>query len=355
MTPEKLLTALNDIDGAVIREAHAEKAPARKTNRRFGLLIAAIIAVTALTATAFAAEEITGWFRDYFVRNTENSLTPGQIEYLEKNEQIIEETLEHNGYSLNLKSILSDGNTVYVTIGLTAPEDVTHDELMSLWGSDMDFYDSNYNPCFTWGMQFYDDMDGLDNTGDLVFEFNPADWNSGTTWTLRIDSLGKMVWNKEYEQELLNTKYAGQENIMFTDEEAALIHQQVTLAEGPWEFTIDLSQAERQTLELITEPVTAQSCYGFKPDGTNVYEEVEITSFILSPLSATIQGDSDAALDFTSDWNHHVYVIMKDGSQIELLGNWGTIGEQHLTAESPIVLDEVDYVLLADGTRLMAP
>lgn len=356
MTPEKLLTALNDIDSGAIREAHADPEPARKPRRRLALLIAAVLAVTALTATAFAAEEISGWFREYFVRNSENNLTPGQIEYIEENEQIYKDTQECNGYSLELKSILSDGNNVYLTLGLTAPSDVTHDDLIGLWGSDIDFYDGNKKPCFTWSMQFYDDRDGLENTADLVFEFNPADWNNGNIWTLRIDSLGKLVHNKEYEQELLNTKYAGQENIMFTDEEAALIYQQVTLAEGPWEFEFDLSQVDIQTLELITEPVTAQSCYGFKPDGTNVYEDVQITSFILAPLSATIKADSTTgALDFTSDYNHHVYVIMKDGSQIELCGNWGSIGEQHLTAESPIVLDQVDYVLLPDGVKLMAP
>lgn len=354
MTPEKLLTALNDIDSGAIREAHTEKAPARKANRRLSFLIAAIIAVTALTATAFAAEEITGWFREYFTRDFD--LTQGQIEYIEENEQIVAETQKHNGYSLELKSILSDGNMVYVTVGITAPADVTYADLAGLSGMGMDFYDENGVPGGSWGMQICDDMDGLENTINLVLKLNPATWNNRSTWILRIDELRKDVYNEEYERELLNTKYAGQENIMFTDEEAALIYQQVTLAEGPWEFTIDLSNVETQILELITEPVKAQSCYGFKPDGTNVYEEVEITSFLLSPLSATIKADSGiGALDFTPDSDHLIYVIMKDGSRIELFGNWGTIGEQHLTAESPIILDEVDYVLLADGTKLMAP
>lgn len=355
MTPEKLLDALNDIDGKAIRDARAAKAPAsRFRSRRFAAILAAVIALVAMTVTAFAAEEIAGWFRDYFARNAD--LTQKQIEYIEENEQIVAETQKHNGYSLELKSVLSDSSTIYVTIGVTAPSDVTYADLVSLSGMGMDFYDKDGTPGGSWGLQICDDSDGLENTVDLVLELNPATWNRGSMWTLRVDELRKEVYNKEYAQELLETKYAGQSSIMFTDEEAAQIYQYVTLAEGPWEFTIDLSKVEKEELELITEPVTAQNCYGFKADGTNVYEEVEITSFILRPLSATIKADFDvSALDFTSDADHQIYVIMKDGSRIELTGNWGTIGEQHLTAESPIVLNEVDYVLMADGTKLMVP
>lgn len=355
MKPEKLLTALNDIDSRFIQEAHADAAPVRRfSGRRIAVILAAVIALVGMTVTAFASEEIRGWFREYFTQNTD--LTPGQIEFIEGNEQIIAETQEHNGYSLELKSILSDSNTVYVTIGVTAPSGVTYADLVNLSGMGMDFYDENSTPAGSWSMQICDDMDGLENTVNLVFELNPATWNNRSIWILRVDELRKDIYNKEYEQELLDTKYAGQENIMLTDEEAAMVYQEVTLAEGPWEFTIDLSEVEKEELELITEPVTAQNCYGFKADGTNVYEEVEITSFILRPLSATIQADSgNGALDFTPDSDHRIYVIMKDGSRIELVGNWGTIGEQHLTAESPIVLNEVDYVLMADGTKLIVP
>ena len=146
---------------------------------------------------------------------------------------------------------------------------------------------------------------------------------------------------------------------MFTDEEAARVHQRVVLAEGPWEFAIDLSQinnAELNTeLEMINVPVTAQTCYGYKPDGTEVLEKVQITSFVLRPLSATIKAESTGALDFTYNADQHIYVVMRNGSCIELFPNWGAVGEQHLAAESPIILGEVDHVLLSNGTKLMVP
>lgn len=354
MKPEKIITALNDIDGQFIREAHETTAAPRKSTRHFVVLIAAVIALMAITATAFASEYIAGWFKQYFEKQSNAPLSPGQIQFVEENEQVIEETQTHNGWSLALKSVLSDSKTVYAIVGISVPADITEEDLRNLW-PDIDFYDKDRKPVGSWGVKLHVGMSGNKRTADLIFELNPADWNRGDTWTLRVNRLSKMVYDREYEQNLLDTKYAGQENIMFTDEEAAKINQQIILIEGPWEFSIDLSQSNDVELEMITAPVTAQTCYGYKPDGTEVLEEVQITSFILHPLGATIKAESSGALDFTYNADQHIYVVMRNGSRIELLPNWGSVGEQHLAAESPIVLDEVDHVLLSDGTKIMVP
>ena len=354
MKSEKILYAMNDIDAVFLTEARENTAPARRHSRKFAVLIAAVIALMALTVTAFAAEEIAGWFRQYFNKRAEAPLTPGQIEFIEENEQVIGETQTANGWSLELKSVMSDSNAVYAIVGITAPADVTEDELRSLW-PDMDFYDKDRKPVGSWGVKLHIGMDGNERSADLVFELNPADWNSGNTWTLRVNRLSKMVHDRAYEQELLDTKYAGQENIMFTDEEAARINQRVILAEGPWEFSIDLSRADHTVLELITTPVTAQTCCGFTDDGADLFEDVTITSFELSALSATIHIDCDGyAPDFTPG-GQKIYVVMTDGNRIELIPDWGSTSQQHFNAESPIVLAEVDHVLLADGTKIMAP
>ena len=357
MKTEKFLNALNDIDGQFIREAHEEKAqPRRAGHRRFGVLIAAVVALMALTVTAFAAEDIAGWFRNYFASQSETDLTPGQIEYIEENEQIILETQENSGYSLNLKSVLSDGNLTYITLGVTAPADVTADDLDDLSCMGIDLYDQNKQPCSSYTMEKRDDGDGLDNTVDLVFAMEPGIWNAGGSWTLRFSRLVKRVHDEAYERELLETKYTGMTDFMFTDEEASRIYQEIVLAEGDWVFTFDLNNDETQQLELIADPVTTQSCYGYKPDGTEVFEEVEITSFILRPMSAVISAESAwGALEFSDNSSRPVYVVMKDGSRIQLYTSYGAPNEAHLTAESPIVLEEVDHVLLADGTKLMAP
>ena len=356
MKPEKLLDALNDIDSGLIAGAHAPQA--HSTRPRFTLLIAAVLATAALTATAFASETISGWFRNYFERQNNLPLSSEQVQYIEENEQVLAETQTQNGYSLELKSVLTDNHTVYITLGITGPNALPFDENNRLSFDPFDFYDQDLKTPQALSARVLDDGDTLDSTTDLILEYTLGGWNKSDQWTLNIKELKLWIHDAAYEQNLLDTKYAGQENIMLTDEEAALAYRFETLAEGPWKFDIDLSKAAAMELELITEPILVQSCYGFKPDGTPVYEESTITSVILRSLSATIQAEiteSRAALDLTPTVNDQIFVVMKDSSRIQLHPVWGMGGKQHFTAESPIVLTEVDHILLSDGTKIMAP
>lgn len=351
MKPEKILYAINDIDGQFLREAREEGAPSVKPHRRkFVTLIAAVIALMAVTATAFAAEEIAGWFTQFFAGQSDAPLSPAQIEFIEENEQVIAQTQKHNGYSLELKSVIADKEVVYVTIGLTAPEGTSRADLVTISTLGVDLYDEHNMPGAAYGLQFCDDMDGLDNTIDMVLDLKLADWNSGSNWTLRIDSLSREIYDEEYEQELRETKYAGQTEVMFTQEEMSRMYRFVTLAEGPWKFAIDLSRADNGELELITIPVNAQSYFRFEP-----HEVIPITSFVLRPLSATIRADTEWVPSFSDNVDNLVYVVMKDGSRVQLVSQWSSVGVEHLNAESPIVLEEVDHVLLPDGTKIAVP
>ena len=84
MKPQKILYAMNDIDNEFLNEARANTT--RRNSRKFMAVIAAVIALTAITLTVFATDEISGWFKQYFGSQTEESLTPGQIEFIEENE-----------------------------------------------------------------------------------------------------------------------------------------------------------------------------------------------------------------------------------------------------------------------------
>ena len=64
MKSEKIIYAMNDIDGEFLREARAEAASTRRS-RKYMALIAAVIALMALTVTAFAAEDIESWFKAF--------------------------------------------------------------------------------------------------------------------------------------------------------------------------------------------------------------------------------------------------------------------------------------------------
>ena len=356
MKPEQLLDALNDIDSDLIAQARAPQA--RHSRPKFTILLAAVIALMALTLTAFASPTISGWFRQYFEKHNDTPLTSEQIQYLEENEQVIEDTQETNGYQLELKSVLADSSTIYITLGITAPTPLPFNEDIRLAFDTFDLYDQNLKTPQALSAWVLDDGDSLDYTTDLILVFTLGSWNESDQWTLLIKELKLWIHDAAYEQNLLDTKYAGQENIMLTDEEAALAYRFETLAEGSWEFSIDLSKVDSAELEMVNDPIAAQSCYGFKPDGTPVYEEVTINSVIIRPLSATIQvelTESRGALDLSPTADYQIFVVMKDNSRIQLYPDWGYCGKQHFTTKSPIVLSEVDHVLLADGTKIMAP
>ena len=189
MKPEKLLDALNDIDSDLIAGAHA---PQTRSRPRFTLLIAAILATAALTATAFASETISGWFKQYFTNQSESPLSPGQIEFIEENEQVIEETQAINDWTVALKSSICDGKTAYVVFGITAPEgfilgdrvDSPDDSRIIPGNAGMkaegtELFTASVPLCsieqnYTWSLTygFEEDGDGKDNTIDYVFQLN---------------------------------------------------------------------------------------------------------------------------------------------------------------------------------------
>ena len=364
MKPETLLDALNDIDSNLIAEAHAPRTRARP---RFTLLIAAVLVTAALTATAFASETISGWFMQYFEKRNERPLTSDQIQYLEENELVYEDTQNANGYQLELKSVLADSNMFYVTIGITAPQDVDLNSLNLEFYDFIEIFDQQKQPPFSFSRTLEDDSDGLLNTTNLVLKCEPGDWNSGTLWTIRIKSLHQKFYDEAYEKELRQTKYAGQTDIMFTPEESARIDQYPIIAEGPWTFTFDLNDTDNQSLELISAPVFVTAIvYRWTSDDhltcdvVDAIESIQLNSFVLTPLGGTLQFEEDDSLCgvFIECQNHarygnrEMYVVMKDGSTIVLhCASTGT----SLVAESPIVLTEVDHILLPDGTKIMAP
>ena len=70
MKPEKFIYAMNDIDTVFLNEAREDAAPSVKSHRsKFVALLAAVIALMAITLTAFAAEEIAGWFVDFLEKS----------------------------------------------------------------------------------------------------------------------------------------------------------------------------------------------------------------------------------------------------------------------------------------------
>ena len=211
-----------------------------------------------------------------------------------------------------------------------------------------------------------EDGDGLVNTRNFVCQFTPMIESNKPTpfgpdveWTIHFENIYYEYDNEEYRQELLNGKYKGQTDIMFTPEEAQKLTCTETVAEGIWDFTFTFTEST-DGVELLAAPVTVKA-YAFRQgeeiwDVQESYEDVTITSFQLNSLSAVIYYESDASVNFTDLKDEKIFAVMHDGSRVELLdsgGGW--IGYSTLDAASPIVVEAVDHILMADGTILPMP
>lgn len=256
---------------------------------------------------------------------------------------------EIEGYSVELKSVKSDGNNAFITLGITAPEGVNlteHNEYPILlkhsnrWG----FFEpvSNISGNVSGGYYSEDDGDGKTNTQNAVLEYS-ADAEHMRDGEIPF-SAGK-VWNI-YWQDL---------HASYLDEGTNEVVQ-YPLVNGTWSFDVVFEDVITEELEMITKPVLSRASYGWDLQGNDVYQETMITSFILRPMSATIICDlEDVAPDFLTEGDRCIYVVLKDGNRIALHGDNGGSGIQNLQPESQIDLNLVAYVVLCDGTKLLVP
>ena len=240
-----------------------------------------------------------------------------------------------DGYTLQLKSVETDGYVARILISVTAPEGVDIENLKI--GTDRTSFttagrQSRYGGG---GLSAVADGDGLANTTDLlaeyyeVFQDGLRPFELGATWDLGIIDLFADQWGASSQ----------------------------ILAEGEWHFSItfDESNTDYRELELLSSPITMTGSVGWLADGTDVLMDFPIASFKLRKFSSEITRDTAAETEeqraeaemcdpeFYAWRGHLTYAVMKDGTQIQLLPDGNC---------APIDLTQVDYVLLADGRKL---
>ena len=239
-----------------------------------------------------------------------------------------------NGYTLKLKSVETDGYVAQILIGITAPEDIVLSTEKPLrfanWRGML--VPADGSKAASGPVDTLDDGDGKANTIDVLLtqsvttKNTDAPFTVGSVWTLYLVDL-----------------ICGS-----TDE---------TLTEGEWQFPISFGEdnGDYRELELLTSPILMKAGTGWLPDGTDVVMEFPVSSFKLRKFSSEIVRDTAAETEeqraetYTDfyRWNgHFICVVMKDGTRIEL---WDQEND------SAIDLTQVDYVLLADGTKLPVP
>ena len=340
MKPMQLLEVMNDIDCTMIENAQRiQKSP----QKSFGkvLLVAALIA--SLTVTAFASKGFANWFQTYFTGISQAPLTESQITFLEENTVVNTQSQTCNGYTITLEAVITDGNHGYIKLHLTAPEGTALDA-SNYFPGNLEYYDclqpaggsedvvTDNAEVHTVGMGWrtLDDNDGRDHTVALLCEIDGVIWDD-REWKLHIKNIRATYYENP-----------GTEDYRIWEE---------TVAEGTWDFDVVFPQSVFEELELITEPVAGQVDIGLDK---NRYENVKITSFKLRAMSAELSYEYLLPVHGAGDFET-IYVVMKNGKRIELRDAAAYPGYCSFRTLEPIVLTDVDHVLLPNGTELMIP
>lgn len=361
------VTASGDTHRRILNMAKNTKK--HRSARMFAKIGAAAAMISLLTVTVAASE--LGWFTTFFTDRAEEPLSTEQAGYIEANEQLFNQSVTCDGYAMELKSAITDGEKAYICIGITGTEDSLLNRtdiegyspqkptlLAENWSTDF-LVNQDGEPFFGASrIASVEDYDGLDNTQNLVVELTADDavmgekaFGSETEWTLKFENLIAKYDDLAYLKQLTEGKYKDQDDYFYTEEESARLHPEVILAEGIWEFTFRFEKADVQAVELVQAPVPAKTAVGMDIHGEYIYETVNITSFKLRALSATVSTDNETlAPDFTAA--EDIYVVMKDGSRVRLESESGGSGIQQLRAEIPILLENADHVLLAGNVKL---
>ena len=394
-----LLVGFNSVKDSYVISAEEfrqgkQKTQVKRLSTRKMWLIAAVIALT-LLLVGCAVAYANGWFQQIFSARSETPLSSEQIQYIQNNEQIVGQSQTINDWTVDLKSTICDGRTGYLVFRITAPDDVdleqylnppTLDDKRLSMGNDsasrkasyslavasIGTVDSERNYWYLDSGDWMADGDGQPNTVlfCMTIRCEKIDPNKpmlledpfGKDVSFRIRLMGITLEYKNQElQREIEEKYAGQAYIVDGEEAAGLFCSDI-LTDEEWEFDVTFD-SDNQFMELITKPVSAQAKvwrYADEKqwDTVDSLEEVQISSFRVTPFGANISyvPKPDAigiSPRIGENVENAIYAVMKDGSRIKLVsaGNEAAV----LQAETPIVLSQLDYILLEDGTKLFAP
>jgi len=339
--------------------------------------------VCALAVTAAASETVRSWFVSFFAESTDGELSQGQVTYIADNAHVILDSQSHDDWTVELLSAMNDHATGYILLRITGPDgvDMTH----YIFGNqgvrghfaglpDMITPPENTR-WYSWGWAWLDDQDGKDNTRNLMIHMNPntkdtkvKPFSENQKFTLSLINIVREFEDEDYRRELEAGKKADENLSSFTKEETLKLYQHEVIAEGTWEFQIifeDLSD-DCGTVDILSEPITTKACFmrdlpgGEIDDFEFVTEEVLLTKIEMDHLTvsfhfADCEGIPDPVLT-DGDEAVYPYVVMRDGNRIRLVpyGSDGSL-TMNLLAEAPLVYDEIDHILLADGTVVAMP
>lgn len=346
MTNEKLLEALGDLDALAVQDAKRNPSRGgRKTavpTRRLAVALVAALLLVALAGTALAYFGAADWFVSYFAEQNGDALSDGQIDFIEKSATDLAQTQNSGDCTITATSVISDGQVVNVQLEITVPEGITLERA----GYSYAFrelpvlYDGQEAiTCTDAGFSVLQDEDPTDNKLPMLAEirFDGIVLNDDTTRVLEL---------KEFYR---SYSHRGSKPTV------------ELLAEGPWQFELQLAppEADTQELELLTQPVACTLPF-IEPEAESEVT-VQIISFRLRPMSAEMTFDYPDDIQPQGLRVLGARVVMKDGSFVWMypsssdiiqMDSGDTQGWMYFDLEAPIDLEEADYIQLPNGTQI---
>lgn len=352
-----LLEAMEDLPESYILAAHADLP--RRNHRRLLMIAAAAAAALLLAGCAAFAYH---WYVTYFSLRREEPLSGDQVAYIQENAQDFSDSQSqtHGGYTVALESAISDGNIAYLTLGITAPEDV--DLTQYLPGEE--------NPSLVWAelyatpveeegyaqsieTAYCEDGDGKDNTIYMVLTIEP-----------NLEQQANLTFGPDMEWKIVLADIA---------EWGLDVNY---LARGTWEFRVTLDFADLKRAELLTAPMVTKGIVCWKGEGAGIFseahytiEDVTITSLRLCSLGVIVEleqpqpedqslgvmlnlAEQSSSLEVAVSEGEAFFVQLKDGTRVDFWQTGFAHATAYLRADSPLVLEEVDFVQLSDGQQI---
>lgn len=340
-------------------------------------ILITIFTTIVLFLSGCSADDVT-----YFSQNCQETQSASQTQNVNSNEQENQQSTAIDGYVIELKSLKSESNSFYVTFALTAPDDV---DLSSVWDASSEerlifrkllAMQTSSNLPADLSYNIVDDGDNRNNTLNLILRIDPiVDQKNAAkdTYKITFSDIIKQGYNRAYEQELLSTKYFGQNDYLLEQEEASLVHPQTLLASGEWEFEVELETEGIQELELLRSPINTNVLVvrlgASEYETEDSIESITLTSVLLDSSGLTIAFEKPEPIEKfdcmylnTAQFatipgvevsnNETIFVMMKDGTKIYFFQALGAKETAFLRANRSIALSEVVYLQLSDGTRL---
>lgn len=340
MTNFDLLMGLNELEDELVLDAQ-EPTPASLSRKRvWAILLAAAFALCLIGCT-YAVLSEADWFKDFFSDKIDQDLSEGQEAYIEERTQEIAQSVTIDGYTLTIESAIADQYNAYIKLRIQAPPGVILDAESYLPGyrrlenGELEktlYREDGKEVAYVGSMGPLDDGDPKDDSFLILYRINLANHTEATfydegTWKLHL-------WN-------MDACYDSGEFI--------------TIMEGAMDFDIVFSKIGDEEVVLVSDPIP----YSFKTYRDNDaylnndpdYTEGFLTSVILRSMSAEISIEGiDIPAGFIT-----IPIVMKDGSRVEMHSHSFGTGVFSYSLDAPIVLADVDHILLEDGTKLYPP